>query len=135
MGGKIVVGKQNLFSRLCRLQEGWYQPVIKFYYSIPANLRFFCHQNHLWIKFNILNHRFKILNFIDMLFRWQKKRKLAGMLFCGLTSDSMTFSIMIKVNAMLLEIIHIHWLSYPLYTQKLSSGRLNDLNGIIIFKC
>ena len=48
-------------------------------YNIPANLRFLCLQSNSPIKFNVLNHRITILNFFDELFRWQKKRKLAGM--------------------------------------------------------
>ena len=47
--------------------------------GIPANLRFFCNQNNSSIKFQILNDRVNILNFIDEFFQWQKKRKLAGM--------------------------------------------------------
>ena len=46
---------------------------------ILAIIHFFCHRNYLSIKFNILNHRINIWNFIDELFRWQKKRKLVVM--------------------------------------------------------
>ena len=55
---------------------------LKMYFHIiviPTNLRFFCHRNNLLIKFKIFIRWFNILNFIDELFRWQKKRKLAGM--------------------------------------------------------
>ena len=45
---------------------------------MPANLRLFCHQNNSSTKFHIVIRWFTILNFIDELFRWQKKRKLSG---------------------------------------------------------
>ena len=46
---------------------------------MPANLRFFCHQNNSSVKFKILNHRINVLHFTIKLYWWQKKRKLVGM--------------------------------------------------------
>ena len=46
-----------------------------------ANLRFLCNRNNLSIQLKLLNHRINALNFIDEFFRWQRKRKLAGMQF------------------------------------------------------
>ena len=40
-----------------------------------ANFRFFCHKSS--VKFKILNHQVYFSHFIDELFQWQKKRKMA----------------------------------------------------------
>ena len=43
-------------------------------YIIPANLRVFSNRNNSSFKFEQKNRRINSLNFIDELFRWQKKR-------------------------------------------------------------